>query len=65
MLLSEIYHEYCTQASFHVTRRLTILVARFVRSLPKLDDLLSILTDIRKQDSICKDLGQIFCSKGW
>ena len=38
-------------------------LSRFFRSIPKLDDLSQILSDIKRNDSACKDLGQVFDTK--
>ena len=35
-------------------------LSRFFRSIPKLDDLSQILSDIRRSDSACTDLGHVF-----
>ena len=37
--------------------------SRFFRSIPKLDDPSQILSDIRRSDSACKDLGYVFDTK--
>lgn len=42
----------------------TMLTVRFLRSLPKMDDPSPILADIRRDDTACKDIGQVFDSQG-
>ena len=38
-------------------------ISRFFRSIPKLDDLSQILSDIKKSDSACMDLNQVFSQR--
>lgn len=41
-----------------------MLLVRFLRALPKLDDVSEVITTIRRDDTTCKDIGHVFDSLG-
>jgi len=45
-------------------RELTKCIVRFLRALPKLDNVSEVIATIRRDDAACRSIGQVFDSSG-
>ncbi|KAI9857093.1 MAG: hypothetical protein M1824_005018 [Vezdaea acicularis] len=66
--VSTIVSRYTEIEFLYVTREDTTLkqefeALRFLRSIPNLDDPSVVLSDIRRRDAACKDIGEVFNSQ--